>query len=277
MKPTWLIEAEVFPNECGRLIAELARQEVPYVVANYGKSYEEYIKDFPDDACMVFYGSLQFASVLRRQTNWSGVYCNLPKFECLYYYPRFGQYLLNSNYAMLPFGELDRRRDWLFQNIGNDKQLFIRPSSGYKTFTGKVTNAENWDKDLRLFGFYDINPEELVVAATPSPIKQEWRVVVSDKVISGSRYFVNDPQYWDRDNSVETLPDFIVQYAKEILTNVKYQPDPCWTIDICQLESGELKVVEVGSFSCAGMYASDPEPIVSELNRISVREWEENR
>jgi len=275
MKPTWLIEADVFPNECGRLIAELARQEVPYVVCKVGK-YEEYIKDFPDDACMVFYGSLQFASILRRQTNWSGIYCNLPKFECLYYYPRFGQYLLNSNYAMLPFGELDRRKDWLFQNIGSDNQLFVRPSSGYKTFTGKVTNAENWEKDLRLFGFYDINPEELVVAATPSAIKQEWRVVVSDKVISGSRYFVNDPQYWDTDHSVETLPDFVLQYVNEILATIKYQPDPCWTIDICQLESNELKVVEVGSFSCAGMYASDPEPIVAELNLISVRQWKEN-
>jgi hypothetical protein len=61
-----------------------------------------------------------------------------------------------------------------------------------------------------------------------------------------------------------------------MLDVVEYRPDPAWTVDICELESGELKVVEVGSFSCAGMYASDPEPIVTEINRISMREWKEN-
>lgn len=277
MIPLWLIEADVFPNKCDRLIAELVKQKVPYVVCKFGKSYEDYIADFADDACMVFHGSLQFASLLRRKTNWSGIYCNLPKFECLYYYPRFGQYLLNSDYVMLPFGELNRRKDWLFQHVGKDDKLFVRPSSGFKTFTGKVTNIENWEKDVKLFGFYSIDPEELVIAAPPSKIKQEWRVVVADnKIISGSKYDVNDAQYWDNDHAIERLPESVLQYVQDMLNVVEYQPDPAWTVDICELESGELKVVEVGSFSCAGIYASDPEPIVTEINKISIREWKEN-
>lgn len=265
--PTWIIESEVFPNNCERLISELKLKSVPHVICKFGKSYEDYIKDFPDNACMVFHGSLQFASLLKRKTNWTGVYCNLPKFECQYYYPRLGQFLLNSDYVMLPFGELNRRKNWLYNTIGKNGNLFFRPSSGFKTFTGKVVNIDNWEKDLNLFGFYGVDPEELVIAAPPVNIKHEWRLFIADKkIIAGSKYD------WEVE---ENLPESVLQYAQKVVNSIQYQPDPAWSIDIGETESGELKVVEVGSFSCAGMYTSDPEPIVTEINKISVREWED--
>jgi len=275
MIPTWLIEADVFPNEDNRLIAELVRQKVPHVVTKFGKSYEEYLQDFADNACIVFHGSLQFGSLIRRKTNWTGIYCNLPKFECLYYYPRFGEYLLNGEYIMLPFGDLDRRKDWLFNTVGTEGKLFIRPSSGFKTFTGKVASLETWEKDFKLFGFYGVDPEAMVIVAPPAQIKQEWRVVVADnKIIAGSEYKTDED--WAKDTPVDKLPEEIIEYAQSAVDYAQYNPDPVWTIDICKTDQNQLKVVEVGSFSCAGLYACDPAPVVAEVNNISIREWQEN-
>ena len=274
MIPTWLIEAEVYPNECEQLIQELERQNIKYVVCKFGKVYEDYLKDFNNDACVVFHGSLQFGSLIRQKTNWTGLYCNLPQFQCSYYYPRIGEHLLNYNCMMIPFGCLNRRKESLFGYMGKEDKIFVRPSSGFKTFTGKVATKETWKKDFKLFEFYGIDPEELVVVAPPSEIKREWRAVVADnRIIAGSEYYTDEA--WNKDLPVENLPAEVLQYAQEVVTSSNYQPDPVWTIDICETKAGDLKVVEVGSFSCAGLYASDPEPIVKEVNRITIREWED--
>lgn len=271
MVPTWLIESDVFPNECEQLVKELVRQGVPHVVCKFGKSYEEYIADFDNDACLVFHGSLQFGSLIRRKTNWTGLYCDLPKFECLYYYPRLGGELLNDNCIMLPFGNLDRRKDSLFDLVGKDGQMFIRPSSGYKTFTGKVASIDTWEKDFKLFSFYGIDPEALIIVSSPVKIKREWRAVVADnRVIAGCEYQTDED--WKK---TLPLPMEIHQYAQGVLDSIDYRPDPVWTIDICEDSNGNLKVVEVGSFSCAGLYSCDCEPIVTTINQITMREWKD--
>lgn len=268
MTPKWLIEADVFSAaEDERLIAELIRQKIPHVVTKFGKSYEEYFADFEDNDCVIFHGSLQFGAMIRRKTNWTGLFCNLPKFECLYYYPHFGEHLLNGEYVMLPFGELNRRKDWLFANVGIDGKMFIRPSSGFKTFTGMVTSFETWDKDFKLFDLR-IVPETLVLVSPPAKINREWRIVVVDgKVIAGSEYKTDSPQ---------NPPNEVFEYSQKVVNFSKFNPDPVWTIDVCETGSREFKVVEVGSFSCAGLYACDPEPIVTQVTTIALREWKNN-
>lgn len=275
MNPTWLIEADTFPDKDHQLIEELKHQNIPHVVMKFGKSYEEYLKDFHENDCIIFHGSLQFGSLIRKKTNWTGIYCNLPKFECSYYYSRFGEELLNSNYVMLPFGELNRRKDWLFANIGINNQIFVRPSSGFKTFTGKVTSLEHWEKDYKLFGFYGVDPHALVVVAPPSQIKREWRLVVADnKVLTGVEYKTEEA--WDKDKPSCPPSDDVIKYAQFVVDKANYKPDPVWTIDICETDSG-FKIVEVGSFSCAGLYGCPSYSIVEQVNRIAKEEWATNK
>jgi hypothetical protein len=40
-----------------------------------------------------------------------------------------------------------------------------------------------------------------------------------------------------------------------------------WTLDICEAD-GQLKVLEIGSFSCSGFYACDPEAIVKAVHEV---------
>jgi hypothetical protein len=262
----WLLEPEVFEGEEEPLLATLTKLGVEYEAIKFGKPYEDYLKSFKDTDCVVFHGSLQSGGLYQREAKWiPGVYCNLPKFECVYYYPRLGKNLLNADYIMLPFGELNRRKEWLLETFGDN--FFIRPSSGFKTFTGKVVTGETWDKDIRLLGFCNIEPEAIVVVAPSAEIVTEWRLVVVDnKVIAASQYKQKDRQ----EPSEE-----VWNYGQKVLDESDYQPDPAWILDVCQIKNGELKVVEVGSFSCCGLYDCDPEPIVQEVSRVAWREWQE--
>ena len=212
---------------------------------------------------MIFHGSLQFARLIQRKsTNWyPGVYCNLPQFECVYYFPRFGELLLNSNYIMLPFGELKRRKDWLFDTIGENGNFFLRPSSGFKTFTGQVVNHSNIDSiGVRC------DPEEIVIASKPIEIVREWRTIVNGletKIITGSQYKVN--------NEIVKSPEVpmeVLSYASDVIKTVNFHPDPIWVLDVCETKDGKLMVLEVGSFSCSGLYNCDPQAIVETVNRI---------
>lgn len=265
-KIKWLLEDEVFQDEDEALVEALDELGVDYSLTKFGKSYEDHIAEIKHTDHVIFHGSLQFAKLILRKTNWVGVYCNLPMFECLYYYPRFGKHLLNSNYVVLPFGDLDRRKSWLFDHLSEDDALFVRPSSGYKTFTGKVVTKKSWDTDVGSFGCFGlrIDPESPVIIAPPIEIAKEWRtIVVGNKIIAASQYKDHGELLKDGD-----VPDKVINYGQDVLNSISYSPDPAWVLDLCETESGDLKVLEVGSFSCSGFYECDLNVVVKSLNSL---------
>jgi len=54
-----------------------------------------------------------------------------------------------------------------------------------------------------------------------------------------------------------------------------YQPDPIWVCDICETYTGILYLLEIGCFSCAGLYACDTDLIVEAVNESAWKEYEE--
>lgn len=122
-----------------------------------------------------------------------------------------------------------------------------------------------------------IDPETLVVVSRPIEILKEWRLVVTDRVIAHSQYKQGHGLIRLQGSDllkVRETPQEVLDYAQRVLNEVKYRPDPIWTLDICETADG-LKVLEVGSFSCAGLYACDPEPIIEEVNRLALADWDE--
>lgn len=262
MKPTWLIEPEVFSDDnLEGLIKALDRSNTPYVEIEFGKSYQEYI-NIPYDDKVVVHGSVQLANVARRLApRWHGLFYNLPEYNCNYYYPRFGQYLLNQNYVMLPVGDLERRKDFMFFMLSATAELFVRPNAATKPFTGQIISRSNWTKDMKLLMFYDVEPEELVVLASPKKIDKEWRlIVVDDQIVTGSQY--RDGTNYER---IPHVPDAVLQFGETVLKESKYKPDRAWMLDICQTD--HLHVLEVGPFSSCAMYAADPELVVEAINQ----------
>lgn len=245
----WLIEKEVF-DDVEPLLEALQRLKVDHTVCKLGIPYESYISYFGRADKIVFYGSFQFAKLIQAKSPYITVYCNFSQLDCTYYYPRFGNYLLNSDYIMLPYGEINRRKKWLGKHLGGER-FFIRPCGCKKAFTGSLVNFG--EKQV-------ISPEELVVIAPPIKLTAEWRLVIFEgKVLTGSQY---------KKVRSKDVPDKVLYYAQEVLGNIKYRPDILWTLDICETASGELKVLEVGSFSCAGLYNCDYDLVINTVENL---------
>ena len=283
MKVAWLLERDLFEEELERYRAEIARQGMESTVWHYVPTDDTntFLDLYPDDStCVIVYGSLQFGLAVKRAATWvPGVWLNLAQLDCTYYFPRLGPFLLNQNYAMLPFGELSRRREWLLEHVGRDGRVFLRPATGLKSFSGKVVTSETWQRDIELLAFYDVLPEELVVAAEPANVEQEWRLVVGgtvrerQSIIAASSY----KEAGTHRTSDPGAPSEVLAFAETVLHESEYRPDPVWTLDVCRTHGGELRVLEVGSFSCASLFACDPATVVREVSRIAVATWQATR
>lgn len=277
-KITWIVEHFGLNKGEDDLRAEIVRQGHTLINAA-GKEIMYGDAIIPKvDGPVVVMGSIQFCGYVlhKRPDLASGVCMTMPNYECTVYYPHFGQDLLNSEYCMLPFGELNRRKEWLFDKFGVDRTVFIRPNSGNKVFTGQLVYKENWNKDIERIGFYDVAPCELCVVARPKPLGEESRfVVVKGKVISGSVY--RDVNNIFLSGEVEPAnPDSVLWHQAQYFVNkTTYNPDHAWVIDLAWDREDEVyKVLEVGAFSCCGIYGCQVEPIITEVSRVIEKNYE---
>lgn len=268
MTPKWLIEIDVFPEDTDPLLESLERQGIGYTATKL-YDIEEGLSRYPGEDCVIFYGSLRTARQLRRKAKWiPGVYYNIPRYECVDYYAHLGKYLLNGNYIILPFGDLLRQKEFLYESVGADRAIFVRPSRADKPFTGRLIYKEYFDKDVDGLGFKQMEPHELIVVSEPRNIKFEWRfIVVEGRVITGSQYKEND-----KVAIKEGYPQGAFDFAANIASI--FSPDLAWVCDVCQTKFDEFKIMEVGCFSCAGLYKCDREAVVKAVNESAVKEWE---
>jgi ATP-grasp domain, R2K clade family 3 len=275
MNVKWLFEKDVFGENLDAFVAEVRRQGMEAKVAYHAPFDDDatFLKLFSPDDCVVFYGSLNMGQRVQQKARWvPGVYLNLPQLECLYYYPRLGRHLLNSTYAMVPYGDLLRQKKFLFNSLGNNDCLFVRPNASLKSFTGQVASRDEWEKKVEYMGFYDVEPEQLVVVSEPRNLTREWRLVVVDNnVITGCLYKEGGRLV---DGPVEQR---VVDRAAAVLADVQYQPTRAWTLDMCETRDGDLHVLEVGSFICAGLYTCLKELIVREVSGVAWRQYCEAR
>lgn len=276
MKPKWLIEHS-FGDDTDRLIATLDDLEVEYKILSNPAYMGNWKYLYPQSDCVVTYGSIQFGNMVQRECDWiPGHWDDKRLYRCSYYYPLFGDYLLNSEYVMLPYGDLPRRQEWLFNVFGREGTIFVRPDSGHKTFTGQTIYRERFAKDYDILGHYGADHDAMCLISTPKNIAKEWRFVVGQEgIITGSQYreFVGGIL----GSKYKTVQENEVawNWARMIVNTVPYQPHPVWTLDICQTVSGNWYVLEVGGFSSAGLYCSDPHRLVEAVNRAALTEYME--
>lgn len=279
MKPKWLLQTDIFEENLDILVEEIKRQGMECRIYDYQPfSYcNDIIDEYYDEECVIVYGSLQFGAALNRNRDCTfipGVYCKLDSFKCSYYYPFFGDTLLNHQYILLPYWDLLRRKDFIFDTLGRKACVFVRPDSGFKNFTGNVIHKQNWEKDVPWLGDYDVDSHTLILVAPYQPVDREWRFVVVDgKIVSGSQY-----RNASGTKLVEAELD-IAAYAQSAVDKAMsagFTTDRAWCIDICETKES-LHVLEIGCFSCAGLYVAPKEPIVREVSRAALEEWLEYR
>ena len=60
--------------------------------------------------------------------------------------------------------------------------------------------------------------------------------------------------------------------VQEVL-QIGYYPDSVFVMDVCEDSDGRFWLLEINSFSSAGLYACDKAKIVKEVSAIAEEEW----
>lgn len=222
---------------------------------------------YDSKGCIVCYGDIDFIrQVTTRAPFIPGAFCNFHNMKCSTYYAYFGKYLLNGQYMMMPVGDLLTKWEEFCES------LFVRPDSGAKPFIGYVVAPNEKDKIQTLV--QSVGPETLVVIAPEQKIETEWRFVICDKkVIAGCEYLPTERSYpitpW-----IKSSKPPLFRLAEEIASQ-EWQPDLCYTIDIAETDLGEIRLLEINSFSCAGLYCCDMSSVIHHVSEVAGKEWKE--
>lgn len=269
----WVMEGMLWGDGTTEQFEETFRKRnINYAIVPPEEARNGFDKLGNEEECVIFYGSLETAKLIRETKKWiPGVFYDKKAYDCSSYYPHLGKHLLNGNkYAFFPYGELHRMKDFLYAVFGEEDTIFIRPDNGSKEFTGKIVYKERFEKEIEIAGFYGISSNFMVLVSSPKNIQKEWRFFIVDgQVVTGSLYK-------DGYNKVK-LPvydDGALELAKKVGIG-SYQPDRAWVLDICQTQVGNYYVLEIGCFSCSGIYGADIDKIVQSVSKTAIKEYEE--
>ena len=288
MKINWLVESDVFGEDIPRLVDEIKLQGHNCIVLSYEPftSYKgnyskrsHYLNAFPDYEPTIFYGSINFAQQVARESKWiPGVFYNKDAYKCSHFYPFLGKYHLAQEYAFLPWGSILEKKNWIFDTFGNNGCVFMRPDCGEKTFTGKVFTYERFEDEIKTLCYNEPQPNELVVISEPKNISKEWRFIVSDnKVVTGSLYKQDGftkQKCFDINNHKDSGQQGSLSW---LLHNIikDYQPDPIYCVDICQTKNGYYHLLELGAFTSCGLYRCNLREVVIAASEAAYKEWKE--
>lgn len=275
----WLIDADMFAGYRDELVAAIRDQghdakliqapNPPFRWDDVGCSYRE---TFPKDAFVVAHGDIELVTRIQKEQRWTpGAFCNVENYTCSKYACRLGDYWLNRDYTMIPFGDLRRNKEFLFDIFGKNGRIFVRPDSPLKLFAGQLASHDEFEAEMEFMGFYEFPPESLVVVSSPKTIVNEWRFVVAKgKIAAGCKYSTSGeldyrPEYCD--NAFDLASS---------IAALGHEPDPVWIIDICDTADGTYHLLEIGGFSFADLYACNKSDIVSAVSEAAKSVWQES-
>lgn len=156
--------------------------------------------------------------------------------------------LLNPIATILPFGHIMKNQKYLVDQYGEN--LFLKPNSPWKPFTGLTVNKNNLQYELSsLAQLEHVFDGELVVITNAKDIASvEYRCwCIDEKVITSA------PYSWDKLDNIPDTPLEVIELAEKA-TWYTTEYNNCMVIDIATLADGTPKIIELNAFSTSGWY-----------------------
>ncbi len=290
MKPTWIIENFSKEPSFKELTAAVKQLGYPLIEINgdYKKEIlaplNKFIKGYEvgeigettnpvkiwDKNCVVLNGTIKMCKVIKEDLGDSNncypvTYSTFSKYKCSAYYSHFGSFLFNDKYCLMPLKELERQKFDVFGHYGKDSLIFIRPDSGEKDFQAGLLDF------LDLGKFIDNHQDclhDLILVSTPKNIKWEGRFVVGGgEIIAHSTY-----RYQGQVTRVRAVPEGAKKLCQKLI-NINYNPDSVYCLDLVEDNDGEFWLMEVTSFSSAGLYDCDMIKVVQKVSEIAEKDF----
>ena len=275
MNAKWILESDFFWENNPDVISP--------VLDKHGIMYKK-VKRIPFGAVdceglfhktrpVISYGSLDFIKDIVRKGPWTpSAFCNLQNMKCSVYMSHYYDLLLNKNCVFVPIGIFARNTEWFCASVsGHFAEVFIRPDDGDKKFTGFVAMQEDAMETMRRMSYGVLEDHWMIVISSSKKeqLEAEYRFFVTKgEVISGCTY-----KNGDKHEEITHFPQGAYDVAMKVATN-EWQPDPIYVVDVAKVY-GEYKLLEINSFSSAGLYACDVEKVVLKANELAVNAWKE--
>ena len=283
LKCTWIVENFVKEPSFKELAVAIKKLGHPFIPINGDYSKQTLreqlnpllvsVSDIAvyDNLCVVANGSIKMCKMIAEELKmgcYPILFSSFEKYKCSAYYSHFGPYLFNDKYCIMSLKELVRQKYDVWGHYGKDCLIFIRPDSGEKTFQAGLLDI------IDLAQLYDSNKDcehDLVLVSTPKNIMWEGRFVVSKKkeIIASSTY-----RFQGNISLIPSVPIEATKFCNKLLNSMDYIPDSVFCLDLCQDNDGECWLMELTSFSSAGLYVTDKEAIVNKVSQIALEEWE---
>jgi hypothetical protein len=220
----------------------------------------------------LFLGSINMCEMVFKELMHASpvVYNDFHKYLCTSYYTHLGEFLFNDDYSFVTLRELHRQKFNFYNRYGKETLIFVRPDSGNKTFQAGLVDMLDLDKFVESHKEYE---HSLVLVSTPKTIKGEWRFVVTDEgdIVTYSTY-----QYQGKVTRVPGAPQGAINLVQKIL-KVGYHPNSIYCIDVAQDADDNFWLLELTSFSSAGLYCTDKKKVVKRASEIAERDWKSDR
>jgi len=261
-KCAWIIEFGLDEDAEQRLYDSVISAGYDAYAVKWGPplSEEYHGKLPPKDIPVLYYGSLVGSKNIQG-LGWSpGTYDPEEKYmEYSYYSEYFSQYLLNYFHVTGKLKDIKKLSEYVL-----DDTFFVKPNSGRKTFSGDAVHKDNIDWFLqKVYEYDDTSPETPVILSPTKKILTEVRLVIANQVpITYTTYGENVAEF-DKVN--------MLLFAN--LMAKKYNPSPAWTLDLAFTKEWGWKVLEIGAFSCSGIYNCNTDVIAKVLSKIMIENF----
>lgn len=279
MKPVWFIQENIRTDAANhqKMVYAIQEQEMEVLSAKYIPFSEEGGEGamdwsfLPLDRPVIMQGGIgSIKDAQKRSKAYPLAWCNWDLLECKSYYKELRDFIVQEDYGFYSVNDVPKLKDELYDRYAEDNTIFIKPNTNDKEFTGALVEKERFDTWWGWSTAYSAPSDSLVVVSRPRRILEEWRFVVVDgKVVIGSQYMVMGNLCPD-----EEYPPEAAAFAEKVFNT--WTPHPALVVDVGKLQSGELRLIEIGGVNCAGYYRGNIRPVVEALSNLAERQWEKH-
>lgn len=257
---TWIVEREAFSDSYQRFVDAIKSGGHQCLLWNDDWWTSGRIPKL-EGVPVVFHGSLGNAHRIARELPWTpGAYCETPRFFCSRWYEGARPWILHRAWTLSTVQGLVDDPVGVAGHLAVNGQVFVRPDSPLKPFSGRVCALDGLTLKSLDFGFYYDDPSIPLVVAPIRTIGREWRFVVVDReVVAGCEYEAETRSASTQRGDAPTA------MAQRIASDIE-PPEQVYTLDICEVD-GELRLLELNPFSGADLYACDPQSVVAAVSR----------
>jgi hypothetical protein len=237
---------------------------------------DKYPYNYANEETVVLYSSINVAKRVKRDRKGWAPWFDDKSMKCSTYYSHWGERMVNQHYGLYPLGEVLRCPEYFYGVYGNsrsglnknlipvtDRAIFVRPDSNNKQFFGSpVFRSEfrRWKQHIEDMEL-DCPKDLLVLVAQPETILNEYRCLMYHNVyMTGSLYMVQH-QY-----QTGKVPDNIIEYANTV-KGFEGLPNP-YILDLAETSEG-IKILEIGSVHCCGLYGMDLDIFTQTLTKAA--------